>query len=187
MWWFGRKWRQAAERVQDKYVAAKRVLVTAQDVRAIGPLLDIFSHQTVTDEIAPTFLYLLPRMTQDEASLLTHSQRRCLHRLLQKPYSLGLALELAVVGALEHIGDSSTPALLARLLRNSDTPPLLAQAAQQCLDALHARTTQQEQTQTLLRAAPTPAPPAAHLLRPVLPHTEPDAPQQLLRASGHDE
>jgi hypothetical protein len=117
-------------------------------------------------------------MQASDASRLSDRQRDCLYALL---YSSDTELALAILKALEQIGDDRAVLYLEALTGSRDTA--IREAAVACLPFLKARAEQHRLSQTLLRASNAADTTPEHLLRPARGTGETD-PQQLLRVAG---
>lgn len=163
-------------------------LAEFEDVRTIGPLLEALElgYSKVTRVIETALLRLLPRLRASDANLLNSKQRRALARLLTTTRKT--ELQLAILSALEQVGDGSAVSAVKRLANEPGRTPArlrVQQAAQACLLFLEPRVEQEKSSRQLLRASsPTAATPET-LLRPAQGVTAQE-PEQLLRASGED-
>jgi hypothetical protein len=92
----------------------------SRDTRAIGPLAETFNDALATpyDRSLITMardmlVVLLPKATDADADMMSHSQRKALHRVLVKYADEALAI--AILGALEHIGDAAAVEPVAKV------------------------------------------------------------------------
>lgn len=163
-------------------------------VQAVGALLELLGTPKRPKQLKPLFvalIHLLPQMKASDAGLLTTGQRKLLYTLLKngqnmfsKP-DLMLTFRLAILKALEQIGDTAAIPVVARLAngqaRTTDQKALKA-AALDCLPLLQVNFGGVEATKTLLRAStPENAAPET-LLRPAE-FTLDENPEQLLHAA----
>jgi hypothetical protein len=142
-------------------------------------------------EVKRALIRLLPRLQSTDACLLLQRQRKALNQFLQFNESYGGAdsyllpdLKIAVLRALEQVGDETVLPTVEKLAKSAGNPTVRL-AAQECLPFLQQRTEEARVQQTLLRASGPGASPEV-LLRPTTHGVETD-PQQLLRASTVDE
>jgi hypothetical protein len=164
---------------------AARALATAGDPRAVGVLaMACRSGDKVTSDVAAEGLVgLLPRLHASDAQHISPEGMDSLLALLdpRRPR----ALQMAIVQALQQVGDArAIPAVerildpspgvagLAGLLDRTLTASAeretedLRRAAEDCLRTLRERAENDRQRSTLLRPSQDPAPAAATLLRP---------------------
>jgi hypothetical protein len=167
---------------------AVRLLARYEDVRVLGPLLDVLdSVDRETGEIVErALIHLLPRLRASDASLLSESHY---HRLYRALSSHKAELILAILQALEQVGDHRAIPYVQPLADGQGSAATnwhVHVAAQECLPSLRERAQQEDVASTLLRASDiVPSGPDV-LLRPAGGASETN-PQQLLRASMPDE
>ncbi|HLV81023.1 MAG TPA: hypothetical protein VKT32_12115 [Chthonomonadaceae bacterium] len=143
-------------RVSSRHNAAVQLLSRLDDVRAVGPLLQIwkqmdwtyFPQRKLAEE---PLIRLLPRLRADDASLMDDAQRRCLYYVLLRTNSP--ELDLALLKALEQVGNRRALPYVRKLAagRGRCTDSLVREAANECLPYLIERMEEQRQGQTLLR------------------------------------
>ena len=158
--------------------------------QAIGPLIEVYVNLdfTSSEKIRDVLIRLLPQLQATDADLLTLRHRKMLYGLLRSgidayyhQYFRRSNLSIAILSALEQIGDEKAVPHVAKLARTAREPQVRA-AAQECLPFLQERAEQTRIEQTLLRASTSATTPDM-LLRPTI-AIAPTEPQQLLRASG---
>lgn len=179
-----------------KSVAAK--LAQLEDVAAIGSLTEVlgqkgrYAYNTATRKLVSQALTrLLPRVTADEAAMLSQEQRAILRNVLknQGKFGIGERYEadflVAILKALAQIGDTRCLPQVQELARFAEDAEV-RKAAASCLPHLQEVVEQERNSQTLLRAASAAGTPADLLLRPAhaVNATDPD---QLLRATSSSE
>ena len=131
-------------------------LAAFNDVRVVGPLLSALHWPDMDDrrvEISGALVRLLPRLQASDASLLTAGHRESMRRAL---IAADPSVALAVLRALEQIGDHSDIPIIQRLAnRRAWTPrqKAMKDAAIACLPALQARV--QQSGVSLLRVPDT--------------------------------
>ena len=158
--------------------------------QTVGVLLEVYgaNGRFILGDTRPTLTRLLPRLQATDASLLTPGQRKLLYTILSssdrypwyKSY-WSADLKIAILSALEQIGDEKAVPHVAKLARTARNPQVRV-AAQECLPFLQQRAEQTRIEQTLLRASMSTDSPDM-LLRPTI-AVAPTEPQQLLRASN---
>jgi hypothetical protein len=168
--------------------------IIALDIpQAVGPLIDVLATQgcVAGGKIKVALIRLLPRLRSSDASFLTSRHRKSLNQFFRLDESWrdsngvhGAALKIAVLRALEQIGDETSLPAVERLAKSARDPQVRA-AAQDCLPFLQHRIEKARIEQTLLRASGTGYSPEV-LLRPANNEAE-AAPEQLLRASPVNE
>lgn len=164
--------------------------INALDIpQAVGGLLDAISMNGwfALEDTRPALIHLLPRLRVTDANLLTPRQHKLLFDILSKSERIpwyrrywSAELKIAILSALEQIGDEKAIPRVEKLARSARNLQVRA-AAQECLPYLTVRAEQARVEQTLLRAS-TPAASPDTLLRPTV-AASPTEPQQLLRAS----
>jgi hypothetical protein len=170
--------------------AVGRRLASVDIPQAVGPLVDALATSSMFrwSDLKQALVRLLPRLKASDAKWLNVRQRKYLLRFLksdeQWPYYgwfWGADLKIAILKALEQIGDQKAVATVERLATSSKNGGVRL-AAQECLPFLRERVQQVQVEQSLLRASgPTTA--TDTLLRPAAGGTE-AAPEQLLRPTS---
>lgn len=167
------------------------------DRRSVGLLLeamevsqDLWEYDNPARKgIKLTLTRLLPQIQAGDASLLNDHQRNCLYRALhfsadwKYPWHVNIEFALAILKALEQIGDEKAIPYVERLAYGEGSAlrePRIQQAAQGCLPFLQAYQKQLEAQQTLLRASSSSATAPEELLR-ATEHTSDVGSEQLLR------
>ncbi len=159
-------------------------LAQYDDLRCVGFLAEALEYgdKEIADIAANSLINLLPRMQPADAALLEPPQRECLRRaLIVGTSKFKEPLAIAILKALERIGDDRDTIAVTRLANSADTQKYsdgLRSAAHNCLDALQIKAEENERRNTLLRPGSISAP-ADQLLRPV---QSTDASDELLRA-----
>ncbi len=187
-----------SERVtSDAEKRIQEILSDRLDISVIGPLIDSIDvdvhHPDTHSAIIKTLTSQLPRLHVENSYFLTESQLSRLYRVLE--YSVhpfwyryyDAECVVAIIHALEHIGDSRAVLIVKRLsFIASDRRVVIA--ATECLPRMKARLEREESHQKLLRAAP---PPDIALVRPaatpiedlVRPAPEPEAEMSWINAN----
>jgi hypothetical protein len=158
-------------------------LHTHQERKSIGALIEAMeAGDLATANLARlAIIAILPELKAEDAPLLAHRHRVCLHRALRGSNS---ELIQAILHALEQVGDPTAIPYVKRLIPcpvwiwDSDR---IEEAAQQCLRVLQERAAQRQVRHTLLRPAAASAATEEVLLRPAQAVSSIDS-QQLLRA-----
>ena len=163
-------------------------LTMLDDLRAVGPLADAlaFQNSDMTGQVEIALTSLLPRLRAGDASLLNTQQRTNLHKALSGK-KRGLYFRLAILKALEQVGDSRDIAAVEQLAgrKSRAENAVVSDAAAECLPYLRANIEREAVSRTLLRASEALSTLPAALLRPAQgPSTTP--PELLLRISNHD-
>ncbi len=162
-----------------------RRLATLDDPRAIAPLLETYEKSLFwkESEVKQTLIRLLRNVKASDADIVGASGRKWLVRKLkgERWSSDSADLNIAILKALEQIGDASDVPVIERLAKSARHPDV-RRAALECLPALMERTAPEQNRQTLLR----PAIASCDLLRPAHGVAEPD-PQTLLRPASPEE
>jgi len=134
---------------------AQGVLPQIEDVRVCGPLLELWHSGDPETRllVEASLVRLLPLFRASDVALLNARQ----HDLLDQVLSSGsVGLTLAVLKALEQIGDKRELPLVERLAAGgglAKREERVRQAAQECLPYLQQRVLGMEANQTLLRAS----------------------------------
>ena len=171
-----------------KQSEAARALAKYDDVRGVGKLAEALEwpEASVQHEAEVALTRLLPRMKASDAGLLDTKQRGNLYGMLKMRHARGHgSFLLAVLDALEQIGDDTAIPIVERLAKSAAYTKMqkrVQQRAMDCLPALRVRATDQNANMTLLRASSVSETPADLLLRGAMMSAN-DAPEQLLRAS----
>ncbi len=122
---------------------------------------------------------MLKRVNVSHKTLLTCEQMQILLSVLQHSRT-DRALTLAILRALQQIGDESAIPIVERIARSTFD---VHSEAEECLEYLRGQADQKRQAQTLLRASDSVVSTRPeHMLRPANPETD-AAPEQLLRPS----
>ncbi len=135
----------------------------AGTVQTVGPLLDALAlkEYAVRDMAITTLAALLPRLTASDRSLLSDAQREVLHRCLsEKPRDRDTRFHMAILGALEQVGDSRAIRAVRQWAQaNGSTREErdLIEAAGECLRSLELLAEDERQRETLLHPVDTPA------------------------------
>ena len=159
-------------------------LTCAYDIRAVGPLAEAFWLRPMPSGVAGALTRLLRVQAQTaETARLSLRQWQCLTRILTLRGATETTLQIAILDCLAASGQTRALPAVLKLAHDAACAPALQTAAQNCLLTLQEQATDASQRQTLLRP---PHIPPAELLRPTSPLAE-DAPELLLRASGHDD
>lgn len=156
------------------------------DIGAAGALMDGLSMDSPRARrvAAERLIHLLPLVRASDADQFTPERRARLNRILATPVESALykdvrdlfrpavdrevRLRVAILRALEQVGDASALPAVQRLARQTPRTPgerAIHAAANECLPSLQARADHDRRSRTLLRAADSPAP-ASALLRP---------------------
>ena len=163
-------------------------------LQAVGTLIDLITAPKLPKQMTPLFAALtelLLRMKASDACLLTTEQRRLLHILLRSANFPGLSpevllsLRLAILKALEQIGDASAIPIVMSLTvgkARTENERALKAAAEACLPLLRANSGAVEATNTLLRASAQESAAPETLLRASEPAPDMN-PKELLRAA----
>lgn len=136
----------AVERAQ-----AIKGLAYADDVSMIGTIAACLFDEdgAVCAEAANALKRLLPQV---KASDKRHIQPEEMNALLKALDGHDDALRVAILKALEQIGDAKAIPHVERIIAGPVTPPV-RRAAEECLPYLRLRAEQEQQAQTLLRAS----------------------------------
>lgn len=181
--------------------------VAAQDdIRSIGALIDaLHLEDAETRNIAmDALIKLLPRLTAQDAALLSDTNRIKLCFLLSVPLESpinkplralhqpanerSVAFRIAILRAFAQVGDRKALRFVERVAKNdpkSEGERRVQDAALACLPALRRRAEQEGQRQTLLRPAQSASNEEDTLLRPASGGQD-TAPETLLRPSQPD-
>jgi hypothetical protein len=165
--------------------AAVQRLSEAWDPRAVGVLAIVAQERdtSLSDQAQQALVALLPRVRASDAAYIDAEGMTALIELLKEDYD---ALRLALLTALEQIGDERA---ITRVMEVRDSPRIsleVRQAAAECLPTLKNRVRLARESSTLLRASSglNPAEAAAVLLRPA--SGAPASTDNLLRAVDHE-
>jgi hypothetical protein len=173
---------------------ATRSLAKLNDVRVVGPLLELISSRMIDFNtrysLATALMNLMPRLQVGDRELLTDRQLDGLYNCLRRSHlEKETDLVITCLDAIGKVGGSSALPHLERLVNapgDSENIRRIRQKAQGSQEALAARIEQERQGMSLLRPAGSPDNPAETLLRPAQ-GAAPADPQVLLRASAKDE
>ena len=195
---------QAARRYRQQMSASRLKLAKryteVSDKRLIPLGLMLARDRSVNNTmLTATLIRFLPSLTYSDMQTWSGEQKAALLTVLELPLR-DYRLALAVLKALEQIGDESALPTVQKLANMRREIPILRedilklfspnlnkiaaqvkQQANQCLPYLTERANEQRQAQTLLRGAATDAPSANVLLRPATGETDPQPAEQLLR------
>ncbi len=181
-----------------------RLITGMKDPRSLGPILTLLMPDRVlgsTEQEYPTTPHsdslkrpivaacksLLRTVRADHEVLLTREQMRFLLELLKAPYYGDVGLQLAILKALEQIGDETAVPIVAQIAETRQWRDVhtVRAAARECLPFLRLRAQQQQAAQTLLRASANSETVIPEmLLRPATATSAECAPEQLLRPQG---
>jgi hypothetical protein len=171
---------------------AARKLAQQNDVRGVGPLAEAL--EWPDPELQAVAMKALTRLLQQlkatDAHLLNAQQRGNLYRHLNSYQArFHPDFQIAILKALEQVGDEAAIPHVRRLARSVALGPRQQQvrrAAQDCLPFLRNRADQLRVSQTLLRASSATSAAPDILLRPA-DNRHAAAPEQLLRATEKTE
>ncbi len=166
---------------------AARELLEFDDVRAIGPLAEMFhtQDQELRGAIRPVLLRLLPMAT---STLKTEISREQAHSLARAITGEDMDLSIAIIHGLGRFGTgTSLPDIraIAEWQETFGNQKVLQRAAQEVLPALEQAARDEALRMSLLRPSSSPDAPEQVLLRPVGPYTTVDE-TQLLRPAQPD-
>jgi hypothetical protein len=161
-----------------------------QDVRSIGFLIEGLSGKELHAGVRELLTKLLPRLQASDASLLNEQHHALLIQTLKRKarkrffgWSVAdTSFAVAVLKAWEQVGTGQALPLV-EYLANHEADGQVRHAARECLPFLMARSKQEDNEQTLLRATTEPQGTAEELLRPASGQLE-TASEQLLRPHG---
>jgi hypothetical protein len=172
-----------------KHRELMRRLAEFDDVAGVGALAETLEwpDRRVQDMAARALVRLLPKLRASDGRLLSPAQRGCLYRMLSMRH-IGRdgALALAILEALQQVGDKAAIPYVERLARSTALTPTqrkVRQAAEECLPYLRISADNQQASQSLLRASAQENVPADALLRPVFTVVSQE-PEELLRATA---
>jgi len=183
-WWFifplGGFW--TADRSQSRKTIQR--LSEAWDSRAVGVLAVVAQERDVelSHQAQQALINLLPRVRASDAGFVDAEGMQALIDLLREDYN---ELRLALLKALEQIGDERAISMVMDLRDSPRVNLDVRQAAAECLPALENRVRLARESATLLRASSglNPADAAKALLRPAA--GAPTATDNLLRSAGN--
>jgi hypothetical protein len=167
-------------------IAAVKELIQRGGERTVGMLAEALTITEVKYLAAGALIRELPKLKASDAHLLNDEQRGYLYQALE---GSDKQLILAILRALEQIGDEKAVPYVERLAEKAGGDRQIRETATACLPYLEARAATQRASRTLLRpsSASAVATPASNtLLRPAQ-YSSPTEPEQLLRASVGDE
>lgn len=156
-----RRLERRKEQAQRRIAEIWRLLENIDDVRAVSPLLDAMgAPHDLSFAPAPFLLRLLPRLKPEDRWVLSVRNRTFLHGFLQ-PYYAERQPEfvLAILKAMEQIGDVRSAERIRRLSRADATNPTLRRicaATRDSLVVLEARLEQAGRHDVLLRPSTKP-------------------------------
>jgi HEAT repeat protein len=155
------------------------LLSYAGDVRMVGAFAFYLSDRNKGIRVAAAnaLKKLLPRVQASDKQYITQEEMDTLIRALGGKDHL---LTIAILRALEQVGDEKALPKVERLAEDGSKPLEVHRAAEACLPYLRLRAQQAEQAQTLLRAASSTAVAPDTLLRPAV-GSAPAQADQLLR------
>jgi HEAT repeat protein len=164
-----------------------RALGATTDARLVGAFAACLSDRDrpVRNAAKDALKKLLPQVKASDKQYVAPAEMDTLIRELS---GSDAQLIIAILKAFEQIGDErALPEVEWLAMENadldSDVPPEVRRAAQECLPFLQLRAEQAEQARTLLRAStPTDAAAPDTLLRPAQARADDTLPEQLLRA-----
>lgn len=164
---------------------AARWLSEVDDVRAVGPLLDVFDKEDFTSKpyARSALTRLLPKLKSSDRALLTDEQRASLFRTLGASHDADY--QLAALKALEQVGDGRAADTVRKLASSEELKmqhPEVYQAAEECLPVLLERQEAEKESNLLLRPAESQETVEAALLRPAAASESDEA--TLLRAAS---
>lgn len=169
-----------------KQMELAQALVAAKDVQAVGPLAEMLEWPDIECRRQAEYALtaLLPLVKASDVNLMTTKQKSALYPMLRPSETRRhWQLQLAILAALEQIGDEAAVPLVQQLADMKNASPVhkrIKDRANECLPSLDARARQTRDSQTLLRGSAMTATAPDMLLRPASPTNESD-PQQLLR------
>ncbi len=161
------------------------------DVRVIGPLIDLFdSADTRTRQaVQNSLIRLLPQLDAVSAQELSKSQKEQLYSLLQVGGNERIELQLAVLKAIRYIGDRDALHAVTWLAESAPEEGRwgrLRLAAKETLPYLKQRVAQEPNRQSLLRPAKSVlSQTGAELLHPIS-SSKSHTPEMLLHSVGSD-
>jgi hypothetical protein len=173
--------------LSSRQTEAARKLAQHDDVRGIGPLAEALEwpDSDLQAVAVKALTRLLPRLQATDGTLLNAHQRGCLYRHLNFHTRSQPEFQLAILKALEQVGDAAAIPHVRKLAKRVALGRLQQQvrrAAQDCLPFLETRAEQRRVSQTLLRASSAAGTTPDMLLRPA-DSSHAAAPEQLLRAT----
>jgi hypothetical protein len=167
------------------------VAANYEDIRVIGHLAEalIVRDTAVATQAEIELTTLLPRIGENNASLLSTDQRQCIYRsMLVRNINSKSEFLVAALGAVERIGDTrALPEVLALASCDVNTPRgrEVKAAAENCLQVLRQTDSERDARRSLLRAANADVESGGELLRAAN-NRSADNPNELLRAQLHD-
>ena len=178
-WWFGGgAW--AADKTMGKRRKTVNDLERAGDPRAVGVLAITArdAEKGVSEPARQVLQQLLPSVRADHAGDITPPQ---MNALLELAFRSEPAMQIAVLKALEQIGDARAVPVVQNL--SLSPHPQVREQAKHCLPFLNERVRRAEQSATLLRGTANPAQTTAprELLRPVSQTADTTPANELLR------
>lgn len=180
--WGGGAW--AVDQTLNRRRATVSALGQAGDPRAVGALaVAVRDGEKAVQQAANEALFaLLPRVQANHAAYITPDQ---MNALLELAFRSNIYMQLAVLKALEQIGDQRAIPVVQNLAMSPDSA--VRERAKQCLPFLTERARRAEQSATLLRGASVPSLTAGgrELLRPATQAEDATPADQLLRPTSH--
>jgi hypothetical protein len=130
------------------------LLAEEDDIRIIGPMVDAlgYNDKDVPGIAEQALIRLLPKMQASDSILLNEEQRNALYKRLHGDPA---DLQIAILKALEQVGDSKALPHVQRLAREQASwarARRVKEAAEACLPFLLKRVEQERAAGTLLRA-----------------------------------
>ncbi|MCW3100380.1 MAG: hypothetical protein JWL77_5998 [Chthonomonadaceae bacterium] len=175
-----------------KRVAMMRKQAQQRDIKAVGLLAEALTwpEQDLQYEAASALIVLLPLLKANNASLLSASQRECLHQELTLQNARSQSdLIVAILQAFQQVGDTAAIPHVERLAAAKPRTPQeqkVVLEAQECLPYLRLCAGNNSASHSLLRAsAMTETAATDNLLRPARENPE-TRPEQLLRPGNLD-
>jgi hypothetical protein len=175
-----------------KRVAMMRKQAQQRDIKAVGLLAEALTwpEQDLQYEAASALTVLLPLLKANNASLLSASQRECLHQELTLQNARSQSdLIVAILQAFQQVGDTVAIPHVERLAAAKPRTPQeqkVVLEAQECLPYLRLCAGNNSASHSLLRASTmTDTAAADNLLRPAWENPE-TRPEQLLRPGNLD-
>lgn len=149
---------------------AARALAIFDHTAAVGVFAEALYYEDidVAKLACEALIRNLPSLTANDCDLLNDEQRKCLHRSLYVRDN-GYALGMAILAALEQVGDDRDLAAVKKLSvfeAATSNQKKLREEAIRILPGLEQRAELSKAASTLLRATSSPYAPEASLLRP---------------------
>lgn len=178
---------RASREAYERYMLAKQAaegLSLIADKTYLPALVDgAFGHNRISPRPArKALLILLPLVNEEDTITMSQATRQLLMEALNR--GVGEEMDLALLGALEHVGTGQCVAKVAMLAQRGANP-FVSEEAARILPVLQARQREEQAPTTLLRASEVAAVPTNQLLRAGN-EAEAVEPAYLLRAGGAD-